>query len=53
MNYYDEFIRSVRSRSRFASDVEAVNTIRAVLEVLGRASRSVRPVTSRPLFLSI
>lgn len=35
MNYYDQYIRTVRSRAWFASDVEAVAAIRAVLEVLG------------------
>jgi uncharacterized protein (DUF2267 family) len=36
MNYYNQFIRSVRDRAWFASDVDAVTAIRAVLEVLGR-----------------
>jgi uncharacterized protein (DUF2267 family) len=36
MNYYDSYVRSVRERTWFASDIEAVKAIRAVLEVLGR-----------------
>jgi uncharacterized protein (DUF2267 family) len=36
MNYYDSYIRSVRERAWFPSDVDAVKAIRAVLEVLGR-----------------
>lgn len=36
MNYYDSYIRSVREHAWFASDIDAVKAIRAVLEVLGR-----------------
>lgn len=36
MNYYDQYIKSVRDRARFASDINAVKAIRAVLEVLGQ-----------------
>lgn len=36
MNYYDQYIRTVRSRAWFASDVDAVAAIRAVLEVMGQ-----------------
>lgn len=36
MNYYDQYIRTVRSRAWFPSDVDTVEAIRAVLEVLGQ-----------------